>query len=81
MERGAWTEERLDDLAARMDTGFERVDHDIRDLRTEMSHMRVELTGRIDGLNQTILRLGGAMLGGMMIGFLSVIAAVLTRAS
>lgn len=32
----AWTDERLDDLAQRMDAGFERVDRDIRELRTEM---------------------------------------------
>lgn len=36
MERLAWTDERLDDLSRRMDTGFERVDRDIRDLRGEM---------------------------------------------
>jgi len=31
-----WTDERLDDLAAKMDAGFERLDRDIRDLRTLM---------------------------------------------
>ena len=31
-----WTDERLDDLSKRMDAGFERVDRDIRDLRTLM---------------------------------------------
>ena len=36
MERVAWTDERLDDLSARMDAGFDRVDRDIRDLRSEM---------------------------------------------
>jgi hypothetical protein len=33
MERMAWTDERLDDLARRMDAGFARVDADIRELR------------------------------------------------
>jgi hypothetical protein len=33
MERTVWTDERLDDLAQRMDAGFERVDRDIRELR------------------------------------------------
>ena len=64
-----------------MDAGFERVDRDIRGLRTEMGEMRTELNGRIDALNGTIIRIGGAMVAGMMVGFLSVIAAVLTRAS
>ena len=29
-----WTDERLDDLARRMDAGFDRIDRDIRELRT-----------------------------------------------
>jgi hypothetical protein len=36
MQRLAWTDERLDDFSRQMDAGFERVDRDIRDLRTEM---------------------------------------------
>jgi hypothetical protein len=31
-----WTDERLNDLAQKMDAGFERLDRDIRDLRTLM---------------------------------------------
>jgi hypothetical protein len=33
MERTMWTDERLDDLATRMDAGFARLDADIRELR------------------------------------------------
>lgn len=33
MERTMWTDERLDDLAAKMDAGFARLDADIRELR------------------------------------------------
>jgi type I site-specific restriction endonuclease len=33
--REAWTDERLDDLANRMDRGFDRMDADIRELRTD----------------------------------------------
>ncbi|HUC00550.1 MAG TPA: hypothetical protein VMS11_12045 [Solirubrobacterales bacterium] len=36
MERSVWTDERLDDLARKVDAGFERVDRDIRDLRMLM---------------------------------------------
>jgi hypothetical protein len=70
MERAAWTDERLDDLARRMDAGFERVDRGIRNLR-------LELSGQIEGLRQTILRVGGGMLAGMMVGFISVLVAIL----
>ncbi|HEU4705943.1 MAG TPA: hypothetical protein VFS64_02010 [Solirubrobacterales bacterium] len=36
MERTMWTDERLDDLAKKMDDGFSRLDRDIRDLRVLM---------------------------------------------
>jgi hypothetical protein len=36
MERTMWTDERLNDLANKVDSGFERLDRDIRDLRQLM---------------------------------------------
>jgi len=36
MRRTMWSDKRLDDLAAKVDAGFERVDTDIRDLRKLM---------------------------------------------
>jgi hypothetical protein len=75
VERTAWTDERLDDLARRMDAGFERVDGDIRELRTEIRDMRAELRSEIDALRVTLIRVGG----GMMAGLVGVIAAVLVR--
>ena len=62
VERIAWTDQRLDDLANRMDAGFARVDADIRELRAE-----------IGGLRLALLRVGG----GIMIGLVGVIAAIL----
>ena len=35
-----WTDERLDDMSRRMDAGFQRVDDDIHELRTDMRDMR-----------------------------------------
>jgi hypothetical protein len=35
-----WTDERLDDLSKRMDAGFDRVDRDLHDLRTEVRDLR-----------------------------------------
>lgn len=69
-----------------MDAGFERVDADIRELRGEVRSMRAELGGEIAGLRSelggqiealrmTILRVGG----GMMVGLVGIIAAVLAR--
>jgi hypothetical protein len=64
VDRVAWADERLEDLANRMDAGFARVDADIRDLRAE-----------IGGLRVAILRVGG----GIMIGLVGVIAAILVN--
>ena len=86
MERTAWTDERLDDLSNRMDAGVCRVDADIRELRTEMrggfadvnrrlDEQGSELRGEIEALRITILPVGG----GMMLGLVGVIAAVLAR--
>ena len=61
MERVAWTDERLDELSRRMDAGFERVDVEIRGLRTEIAELRA-VTNRV-GV-------------GIMVGLVGVIAAV-----
>ena len=72
MERTAWTDERLDDLANRMDAGFARVDADIRGLRDELRADIGGLRTEIGGLRLAILRVGG----GIMIGLVGVIAAI-----
>jgi hypothetical protein len=72
MEGRRWTDQRLDDLALEMRRGFDRVDTDIRDLRSD-------ITAQMDALRQTMLRIGGGMIAGMSVGFLSVLAAILAR--
>ena len=72
VERNAWTDERLDDLANRMDAGFARVDADIRELRMELRTEIGALRGEIGSLRLTLLRVGG----GIMIGLVGVIAAI-----
>jgi hypothetical protein len=50
--REAWTDDRLDDLANRMDRGFDRVDKDVRELRaetkSEFALLRGEMCERFD---------------------------------
>ena len=96
MERAAWTDERLDDLAVAMRNGFERVDGDLRGIRGEMGALRGEmgalrgemgalrvemreevgsLRSEIGDLRHTLNRFGG----GMMIGLIGVIAAILAH--
>jgi hypothetical protein len=57
----AWTDERLDDLARRMDAGFVRLDRDLRDLRAEIGGLRVEMRQEIGGLRQEM----GQEVGGL----------------
>jgi ElaB/YqjD/DUF883 family membrane-anchored ribosome-binding protein len=38
-----WTDERMGDMADRMDAGFERVDGEIRDLRVELKEAREQM--------------------------------------
>jgi hypothetical protein len=70
MERAAWTDERLDDLAeamrsgfVRVDQGFARVGQDIRDLRTETNAGFQQLRGEIGGLRGEIGGLRGEING------------------
>jgi hypothetical protein len=65
--RATWTDERLDDLARRMDDGFHRVDEELRALRTEMN-------ARFDGLQRTMVQFAGGMILAFMAGFLGLIA-------
>ena len=79
MERAAWTDERLDDLAEAVRTGFTRLDQDVRDVRLEIGSLRTELKGEIQELRQMLLRVGAGLIGSMALGFLSVFAAILVR--
>lgn len=54
--RATWTDERLDDLANRMDDGFERVDRDIRDLSARLDARTEELSRRIDAQGDEVSR-------------------------
>jgi hypothetical protein len=66
MDRVAWTNERLDDLSRRMDAGFDRVDHDIRDLRGEMNSGFADVRSEIDGLRSLIFRMGGGIIASVI---------------
>ncbi len=53
--RQAWTDERLDDLSTRMDRGFDRVDRDIRELKTDVDTRFNRVEARFDGLQRMLL--------------------------
>jgi hypothetical protein len=78
--RATWTDERLDDLADRMDRGFDRVDTDVRELRSEMNTrfdaMQGTMDGRFDSMQQQLAATQGTMttiLASMLTGIFVVI--------
>lgn len=78
MDRTTWTDERLDDLASRMDAGFDRVDRDIRGLRTEMRQGFALVDARFDAMHATLVQTQTTMLRlswAMVICLLGAIAA------
>jgi len=86
MERAAWTDKRLDDLAEGMRSGFARVDRDIRDLRGEIGNLRTEtregfqhVRGEINDLRTEFRAVMFRVGGGVMVGLIGVIAAILAR--
>jgi len=61
MARETWTDQRLDDLAKRMDAGFSEVKEELRsnraELKGEIAATRAELKGDIDALSRKFDRL------------------------
>jgi hypothetical protein len=75
MERAAWTDERLDDLAESIRIGFGRLDQDNRDLRRELVELRAEMNEQFRELHLLLLRGGGAVI----VALIGLIAAVMLR--
>jgi hypothetical protein len=85
--RATWTDERLDDLSRRIEAGFDRLDGDLRQLRTEMTtemtglrgemtSVRSDMSTRFDALQRLLIQLFGAM----FIGVIGIVATVLATA-
>jgi hypothetical protein len=75
--RATWTDERLDDLSRWVDGGFNRIDDELRQQRTEMyarfDGVEARLGGRIDGLRRTMIQVGG----GTIVAVLATLASIL----
>jgi hypothetical protein len=60
--RQAWTDERLDDLARRMDRGFDKVDADLRRVDSRLYGFQESL----DALQRTMLQVGVGLIGALL---------------
>jgi hypothetical protein len=89
--RDVWTDERLDDLNHRVDSGFEEVSREFQALRLEMrtefaavrSEMATEFAavrGEMAAMNRTLIQVGAGFMVTMFVGFAATIATVLTQA-
>jgi uncharacterized coiled-coil DUF342 family protein len=86
MAREAWTDERLDDLAGRMDENFREVRSDIRELRSgldsvkgevgelreEVGELRGEMKAGFATLNRT-LQIGFALMGTFLVALVGLL--------
>jgi hypothetical protein len=83
--RATWTDERLDDLARRMEHGFDRIDRDLRGLSARVDAQGAELGARIDGLSaelstridamqRTMLQIGGGIIASVLLGVITLLA-------
>jgi hypothetical protein len=83
--RATWTDERLDDLSRRVDVGFERVDTELRAIRTELGARidaqgselvaRIDAQGaRIDALQRTMIQVGGGVIASILVAIVTMIA-------
>jgi hypothetical protein len=87
MVRETWTDERLDDLAGRMEKGFDEVKGEIREVKGEVRELRVEMNGlrsevntRFDSMNQRFDAMQRTMIIGFVTLFASIVASMIAAA-
>ena len=76
MERAAWTNERLDDLAEGMRSGFTRIEAAMRGGFARVDQDIREVRGSVERLQLTLIRIGAAM----VLGIVGILAAILAGA-
>jgi hypothetical protein len=69
MARDSWTDQRLDDLNARVDRGFEQVDKRFERVEDEFKDVRREMKEGFESLQRSMLQAVIALTVGMLAGF------------
>ncbi|HEX4670126.1 MAG TPA: hypothetical protein VH275_09165 [Solirubrobacterales bacterium] len=64
-------------MNGRISDGFNRLDHELHDVRAEIrafrSDARAEMNSRFDATQRLILQVGGGMFATMVVGFLGLL--------
>jgi hypothetical protein len=79
MARETWTDERLDDLNQRVDGGFKEMREEFRAMRGEMREEFRAMRGEMAANQQTLVQMAGGIWATALVGFLGVIATVITQ--
>jgi uncharacterized protein YPO0396 len=73
MARDAWTDHRLDDLNARVESIDRRMEGGFKEMREEFRAVRMEMAAQTAMRNQTIHRLFGGMLVAWVVGIIAIL--------
>lgn len=78
--RESWTDERLDDFRDEVnrrfdgvDRRFEEVDRRFDKVDMEFRDLRMEMNGRFDSLQRTLLQIAGGTIATLLAGFAGII--------
>jgi hypothetical protein len=69
--RQSWSDDRLDDLNRRVETGFVQ-------LRGEMNDGFARIDTRFDALQRTIIQVGGGLIGAVIVATTAIVIAVVS---
>ena len=75
MAREVWTDERLDDLNKRVDTGFKETREEFKAVRAEMGEVRAE----VNALARVVAQLAFGVVGTMLVGFLGIMTTLIVK--
>jgi uncharacterized protein YPO0396 len=80
MARETWTDERLDELNARVGRLENRMDSGFAEMRQEFAAVRGEMRDEFRAIRSDLTHLTYSLIGTMLVGFLGTIAAIVTQA-